>query len=62
MNRIQGGSSSITSNNHVASPIVVPATVHSPPKETVSPIKPASSKEDNIAKLRNMTSDFWSQM
>lgn len=44
-------------------PMVNTAPVVSAPKATTPPaIKPAPSKEDNIAKLKNMTSDFWSQM
>ena len=35
---------------------VVPTPSPAPPKES------APSKEDNIAKMKNMTSDFWSQM
>ena len=41
---------------------VVPTPSPASPKESAPAIKTAPSKEDNIAKMKNMTSDFWSQM
>lgn len=43
-------------------PTPVPTPVPVSPKESAPAIKTAPSKEDNIAKMKNMTSDFWSQM
>ena len=46
-------------------PTPVPAPVAAPapaPKESARKTTSPTSKEDNIAKLKSMTSDFWSQM
>jgi hypothetical protein len=42
-------------------PAVAPALPKTAPA-VVTKAKSPTSKEDNIAKLKNMTSDFWSQM
>lgn len=50
-------------------PATTPTNISTPAAEAVVPASPdppaiqaTSSKEDNLAKLKNMTSDFWSQM
>ncbi len=54
-----------TSSAPVANVVQPPAPVAAPapaPKETAPKATSPSSKEENIAKLKSMTSDFWSQM
>lgn len=46
----------------VSAPAPAPTPVPESPKESAPEIKSVNSKEENLKKLKNMTSDFWSQM